>query len=205
MPPNDPFAELIARLERDGDVPLAWIVAHAPEGDLRAAWAACSDALRLVQVGARLGGAPAAVLAACAGARDALGRAGGAGGPEPAALAAAIDASEAWARGACDRGVVDAAFDGVSSVDASPPSPARCAAAPSPASAWQIGRVLALLVYFAMDLSSGAATLDDYCDALVVDDAMSDALDAATWAAPALRARLPCPTLDQLRAAFGRG
>jgi hypothetical protein len=33
-----PLAELRAHLARDGAVPLAWVVAHAPDGDLRRVW-----------------------------------------------------------------------------------------------------------------------------------------------------------------------
>ena len=40
---SDPLSELLAHLERDGDGPLAWVGAHAPDGDLRRAWEACGD------------------------------------------------------------------------------------------------------------------------------------------------------------------
>ena len=37
----DPLSELIAQLNRTGRVPDAWREKHAPDGDLRAAWAGC--------------------------------------------------------------------------------------------------------------------------------------------------------------------
>lgn len=38
MDHRDPLAELLAHLEHDGRVPLAWVVAHAPDGDLVPRW-----------------------------------------------------------------------------------------------------------------------------------------------------------------------
>lgn len=58
--PPDPLAELVQHLARGDDVPLAWIVAHAPDGDLRRIWSSSRDvrakATLLDQLGHPLGG-----------------------------------------------------------------------------------------------------------------------------------------------------
>jgi len=50
---TDPLADLADHLDRDGRVPLAWVVAHAPDGSLRALWRNAEDGVALTRLAAR--------------------------------------------------------------------------------------------------------------------------------------------------------
>src|SRR5262249_892761 len=67
-----PFAQLATALERDGDVPQAWLQAHAPNRNLSDLWNACNDAGLLLQLAAHTRAPADLVRLACDCARTAM-------------------------------------------------------------------------------------------------------------------------------------
>lgn len=70
----DPLADLAAWLSEGEDPPVAWVLSHAPDGDLARLWAACADVAALAYLTATA--SPADLQAAAVAAWDDVERAG---------------------------------------------------------------------------------------------------------------------------------
>ncbi|MDC0721168.1 hypothetical protein [Nannocystis bainbridge] len=192
------LADLLAHLERDGEVPPAWLALHIPDGSLTRAWHATADVLTLVLAAMRAHGTTATVLAICAVARAELARIS----PSlvGARLAGALEAAESLVRGTGPRDAVDEAFGCLHpqelwwSHDPSPSDEAERVQA--------FGLGVGLLVWFVLDVEAGEVTPAEAATSLDESDHDSYFLETAQELLPSLRAALPCPTLARLRAAY---
>ncbi len=209
----DPLAELLEHLEDTGAPPPGWQATHAPDGDLARVWAASDDLDALLRAAATCAPRPVLVRAACACARTALSCVQ----PPPAPVAHALARTEAWCQGAATADAVRAAFEAIEYLE--DPAPTGHFARDA---TWGYARTAVAAAADAVsfdppeDAASGAAR--SARDALAMhalahevstgplfgDDPRWAAATAAatTRVADLLRAHLPCPTLDQLRAAF---
>lgn len=197
------LADLLAHLERDGEVPPAWLALHVPDGSLTRAWDTTTDVLSLVLAAMRALGTTATVLAICAVARAELARVS----PSlvGARLAGALVAAESFVRGTGPRDAVDEAFGCLYpqelglwwSRDPSPGDEAERVQA--------FGLGVGTLVWFVLDVDAGEVTPAEAATSLDQNDPDSEFLETAQELLPSLRAALPCPTLAQLREAYRRG
>lgn len=197
---TDPLAELLAHLERDGQVPPAWTELHAPDGSLARVWVATTDPLSLVLAVMRARGATATALAICA-----AGRAELAGLPPSIAgerLRGALMAAEAWVRGVTPRDAVEDAFGWLD-----PQELWSCdeSAGDVTPHAHALGLSVSTLLYFVVDVDAGEVTAAEAATSLAESDFGPESLEAVQKLLATLRAVLPRPTLAQLRAAYERG
>lgn len=197
--PSDPLSELLAHLERGGTVPLAWVVAHAPDGEPRRLWEGARDPALLLQLSVaaerrRL------VQASCACARTARPFAG----IHREAAEDAITLAEAWTRGvdvASSLGNVAARTQVLASHLANEVARARAGGAQG-AEAEAVAAACNAADAFHEPLAAAFAG----SAALAACALMGHDYEAVRVRLAAIvRTHLPCPTLDQLRAAFQRG
>jgi hypothetical protein len=203
-----PLEELLGHLHGDGEVPDAWVAAHAPGGSLEAVWSDCDDVCALVDLAALTVDRPTLVRAACACARMVVKHLP----PERQAEAdAALETAERWARGEVDLEALADAADATdhtyANEEPSVPLVACAAAAVGAAVAtaataggyetrWYDRRQGEEAANHAALCAAGAlwwaAPNRDVGDAQVKPD-------RSPLVATVLRAHLPCPTLDELR------
>jgi hypothetical protein len=194
-PHEEPLAELLAALEHEGEVPEAWLRAHAPDGRLDGVWARSNDGGFLLDLYAWTGDVAGTVRVACACARLTLHQVP-ASEPRPRR---AVELAEAWARGeATEAAVLDAAYDAYDALE-------------------ELGRPGKHDVFLA---AQAALCAVDGCVPERYGRTWSSvpaAVAQALWLAEGhalptppernarladiVRGHLPCPTLEQLRAA----
>lgn len=185
---TDPLVELLAHLERDGEVPSEWVALHAPDGSLSRAWEATTDAHSLVLAAMRVQGATTTALAICAAARTEL--AGVPASPLRTRLEAVITIAEAWVH---DPSLQEAVGEAFGFFD--------------PQKVWmddvhRLGMGVATLVHLVLAVDVGEVTPADAATALIESDDGPLLIEAAGSMLPSLRVVLPCPTLEQLREAY---
>jgi hypothetical protein len=203
------------------------VVEHAPDGDLRGSWAACPDARVLVALGALSGAVRKAVCAACACVRTVL-RLVPDGQAHPLR---ALDATDAWTSGAlpsselqtvaaASKTAADAAveadcwpYDALVAVLAADHVAALAAhlarrGADDPAAAFTAAEWAQEAVEFAAEAAGYDAAARDSATSL---PPRPSGTESAAFVAAGLgpfasivRAHLPCPTLERLRAAYRR-
>jgi len=185
----DPLEALLAALAAGGPIPFEWVVAHARDGTIQAAWDACQDATRLLRVYAHAKDREGLVRAACACARTALCV------PRVGGLALlAIEAAEAWARGeATVEQVRRAAQEADDDVHAT-------------TTAAEMAATAAIAAALTAVVSGSVSTSNKAADAVYYSvDSYSTAFGGVKAArlrelAKIVRATIPCPALDQLTA-----
>lgn len=206
---KDALDELLVHVHGDGEVPEAWVAAHAPDGSLEALWTRCEHVGLLMNVAALALDHPTLVRAACACARLVVKHLPVERQQE---ADAALDAAERWARGEVDLDELAAAAEAVEHTyaNAEPLVPLLATAAAAVDAAVSTAATAAGLDtrWYDTRQTTEAAGHAVLCAAGALDwadpnggEGKSD-IELCPLLAAVLREHLPCPTLDQVRRGF---